>query len=397
MIEYLIESTFCAAILYVTFLVFFRRSRSYHANRVLLLGSVLFFVLVPLVNVSPNNPVAQQIVQNEAISTTLSGLSTVSGQTITATETLNNDRGFSWLFLLYGSIALLLLARLGMNVYPLLSGKFVVQQLEHKGQRLALVNIPVGPFSFWRTVYINKDRFECGQIDDELILHESGHVRQFHSMDILFMELVQVFCWFNPLIPLFKKLVVTNHEYLADEFVIKAGSDKARYSNKLISYTTPDKTLALASGFNYALIKNRLIMLSKYDQKSRIFYRLPVFITIVAALFTTTAFTSPQKAVSENSGYFYADSLYWSEEDSKVYFRGNVIIKYADNDVSGEGSFSFLGEVNHLYANGTLLKKGTILFLSGEKHEITSITAEEAREKYNTDGQFGAVEIRTTD
>jgi hypothetical protein len=318
----------------------------------------------------------------------------------TDTEDLYDNWSLSNLFPLYVLITTLLLGRLCFNLYSLLSGKFVIERTLHKGHKLALVNINVGPFSFFQTVYVNKESFDNGEIDHELILHESGHVSQLHSIDIIFIELVQVFCWFNPFVFLFKKLIKTNHEYLADEFVVNSGSNKTDYSNKIINYSTRDKTLNLASGFNYSLIKNRLIMLTKYDQKRPIFYRLTIFVSIVVTLFVTTAFSNlktlnPGLTGNEKSGVFYTDTLFWSGEDQKVYLKGKVKVKYGENDFGGQGSFSFLGKVNLLVVNGTPATLNSSFELSGMKCKISVLSAEEAQKKYDTEGKFGAVEINT--
>lgn len=395
MIEYLIESTFCGAALYLAFMTFFRRSRNFQVNRVILLCSVLFFVLAPLAHLSLNS----EMIANETVASTLSGITNVSSETLAATESLNTTGNLSILFPLYILVVTILLGRMSLNLYSILTGKFVVERTEYKGHKLALVDIPVSPFSFLKTVYLNKESFEKDEIDDELILHESGHIKQRHTLDILFIELVQVFCWFNPFVFLFKKLIQTNHEYLADEFVIYSGSDKTQYSNKLINYTTRDKTFALASGFNYSLIKNRLIMLSKYDQKNRIAHRLALFSIIISGLFVTTAFTNPDPVIklTENSGHFYADTLWWSSETQKVYLRGNVDIQVGDNDVNGNGSFSFLGQVNLLVIDGTPAKMDEAILVSGKKCEILILSEEKARQQFGDDGKLGAVVIKKVD
>ncbi|MEO1049682.1 MAG: M56 family metallopeptidase [Bacteroidota bacterium] len=401
MIEYLIESTVCSGILYLCYFLCFRRSRKYHVNRAVLLFSVLFFLAAPLLNVSLYDHFEGEVILNGNVSNAISGISTLSNQAVENTKQVYTGFNLSnLLYILYAVITTFLLGRFCFNLYPFISGKFVAEKTVYKGHQLALLNTKISPFSFFRTIYINKDAFKNGEMDDELLLHESGHVRQLHSIDSVLMELVQVFYWFNPFILLFKKLIKTNHEYLADEFVVKSGSDKIAYSNKLINYTTRDKTLNLASGFNYSLIKNRLIMLSKYEQKSKIFYRLALFVPIVITLFATTAFSNVKNIGlgsddREKPGIFYADTLFWSGENQKVYLQGKVDIKYGENDVQGNGSFSFLGKVNLLVIDGSPAKLNSSIKLSGIKCEIVTLSKEAAQRKYGVEGRYGAVEIRT--
>ena len=135
-------------------------------------------------------------------------------------------------------------------------------------------------------------------------------------------------------------------------------------------------------------------MLSKYDQKSRLFYRLAIFSFLVSAMFLTTAAANFQPNF-EKSGFFYADSLFWSGVDQKVYLKGDVIMKAAGNDVKGKGSFSFLGKVNLLIINDQKVEPNSTFDLSGMKCEINILSEEEAREKYGSAGKLGAVEITT--
>lgn len=400
MIEYLIESVICSSILYLSYLFFFRRSRNYHVNRVILLFSVCFFLTAPLFHVSINELLASEVIENTSLTNTISGFATVSNQTIALTEDTYKAINFpNLIMLLYVAITAILLGRFCLNIYPLVSGKLVTESVSYKGQKIALVDFKVSPFSFFNTIYVNKEVFNRGKIDHDLLLHESGHIRQLHSVDIVFLELVHVFHWFNPFVLLFKKLIRINHEYLADEYAINSGSDKVEYSNKLISYSATEKTLNLVSGFNYSSIKNRLIMISKHDQQSRIFYPLVLFFSMVVVLFATTAFSNPENMNAElrhgeEKGFFYADSLLWSGADQKVYLKGKVQVVHGENNFKGNGRFSFLGKVSLLIIDGRPATLNSSIQLSGKKCEIITLSKEAAQQKYGLDGSSGAVEIK---
>ncbi len=53
------------------------------------------------------------------------------------------------------------------------------------------------------------------------MLHEEAHASQKHSLDILFVELLQIIFWFNPLFYFIKRSIKLNHEFLADRAVLK--------------------------------------------------------------------------------------------------------------------------------------------------------------------------------
>lgn len=400
MIEYLIKSTTSCSILYLCYILIFSKSRNYHLNRIVLLFSVIFSLIIPLINISLNGLQTKEIAKNDYFNNAITGINVVTGQAIEGSRDLYNYINISNFFILiYSIIAVFLLVRFCLNLYSLISQNFVSKRVLYQGKKITLLDKKVSPFSFFRTVYINEGTFINGEIENDLILHETAHASQLHSIDILFLELIQIFYWFNPFVYLFKRLIKVNHEFLADEFVIKSGSDKIEYSNKLINNTFRNKTLNLASGFDYSLIKNRLIMLSKYEQKRRIAYQLALFVPIIAMLFVTTAFSSIKDAnagtkYSQKSGIFYADTLFWSGENHEIYLKGKVIVKHSENNFKGNGSFSFLGKVHLLIINDKPVSLNSSIVLSGIKCEVITLTKEEATKKYGSEGKLGAVEIK---
>ena len=58
-----------------------------------------------------------------------------------------------------------------------------------QGEKIVLIEEPILPHSFWKSIFINKDAFESGKIPSELIVHEKAHLNQKHTLDILFVLL----------------------------------------------------------------------------------------------------------------------------------------------------------------------------------------------------------------
>jgi hypothetical protein len=125
-----------------------------------------------------------------------------------------------------------------------------------------------------------------------MILHEKIHVSQFHSLDLLVMELLTAVMWFNPLIWMMKNSVQLVHEYLADEGALKSGIDPLRYRLLLLNQVTEEKLICLSSNFNYSLIKKRIAMMTtrKINKNTRV--KLLTFIPLSAVLFLVIAVTN---------------------------------------------------------------------------------------------------------
>ena len=93
--------------------------------------------------------------------------------------------------------------------------------------------------------------------------HELVHVNQKHTIDILFIEVLKVFFWFNPLFIFYKKAIQLNHEFLADEEIVKTYNNVPFYQNLLLQKGIGTQTIYLASNLNYLVTKKRLIMMTK--------------------------------------------------------------------------------------------------------------------------------------
>jgi hypothetical protein len=92
-------------------------------------------------------------------------------------------------------------------------------------------------------------------------MHEEAHCVQSHSIDIILIELINVIYWFNPAIWLFKRAILLNHEYYADNKVLSF-HDTNNYQDLLVNLVFQSNSISLVSNFNHSLIKSRLIMMT---------------------------------------------------------------------------------------------------------------------------------------
>src|SRR5690606_11425491 len=103
------------------------------------------------------------------------------------------------------------------------------------------------PHTFLNYVFLNNQKYDAQQIPDEVLQHERVHARQKHSIDILFVELVQILFWVNPLLYFIKKSIKLNHEFLADSVVLKQGVNTSKYQNLILAFSSQANTPILAN------------------------------------------------------------------------------------------------------------------------------------------------------
>jgi TonB family protein len=132
----------------------------------------------------------------------------------------------------------------------------------------------------------------------QIILHESMHVRLYHSWDLLLLNFAKVFFWFNPLIYLFENSLREVHEYQADQGVTFSYGPK-EYATLLLNLITAKPGWQFMNNFNQFQTKKRIMMMAKSQsahwQKLRFLTLIPV-IGLLLLVFSCEEDMSPQLA-----------------------------------------------------------------------------------------------------
>lgn len=119
-----------------------------------------------------------------------------------------------------------------------------------------LLSDMITPHTFFKYIFLNKQKFENKEIPQEVFWHEEAHAIQNHSIDVLFVELLQVIFWFNPIIYFTKHSIKMNHEYLADRAVLNKGVNATNYQHILLAFSSNASTpIGMANAINYSSIR----------------------------------------------------------------------------------------------------------------------------------------------
>ncbi|MBV1922761.1 MAG: M56 family metallopeptidase [Flavobacteriaceae bacterium] len=144
-----------------------------------------------------------------------------------------------------------------------------------------LLKESIVPHTFLNFIFFNKKKFEKQLIPKEVILHEQTHANQKHSIDILIIELIQVIFWFHPILYIFNKSIKLNHEFLADQAVLKSGITTTNYQKILLAFSSNANYSPLANAINYSFIKKRFTVMKTQTSKKSIWLKsllmLPLF------------------------------------------------------------------------------------------------------------------------
>lgn len=171
------------------------------------------------------------------------------------------------------------------------------------------------PFSFFKWIFINPSGRRKEETD-EILAHEQAHAGQWHSIDVMFIEIVTIALWYNPFTWLIKREIRNNLEFLADNKVLDKGHDTKHYQYHLLGVTYRKAAADLYNNFNVSPLKERIKMMNRKRTqsigKAKYLLLLPLIVAIavctnfdVAAVNTRQLQNSDVKNTPESEGKVY--------------------------------------------------------------------------------------------
>ncbi len=267
-----------------------------------LLGSILFSVVLPLLKFRIYEP--QSVMLSEITVTPYKNLlETVTIYSHDFSGTLENAiLSTNFLIMLYIAGVILFMLRFVFRIgqVALLIRKNDVQQQEYF--KLVMLEKDVSPFSFLSYVFVGKNSLNQKGYD-RMLMHEVEHIKQGHTFDVIFLEILTIFQWFNPFMWILRRAIRENHEYLADQAVLTSGINRGNYKKLLLNQFAGNQ-LVITNNFNYSLIKNRIKMMSKMKSSKLAITKL--LLGVVMASVLIIAFACEQKEVLETESALVA-------------------------------------------------------------------------------------------
>jgi TonB family protein len=309
MTAYIIKSSVSLLLMFGLYWFLLRKEKLFVFNRFFLILSIAFSLVLPLITIPVNLQIAPQL--NEIIPS----YNYAAPEVIVADNIVPRDLNisqsyvekekaliniFTILLVLYISGVILFLIRFLRNIYLILRRSKLSEKISSKGYRIVLTDDKSGPCCFFSNIFLNKDDYLNGKIDKELLNHELEHVRQSHTIDIILIEVVKIFYWFNPINLLYERAIRINHEYLADNGVINENSDIKSYTDKLLNFISCSSNMSLTSGSNNSFTKLRLMMMMKSRSSSFIYgARIAVTFCMGAVVFLLLSFKESKQQLSQ--------------------------------------------------------------------------------------------------
>lgn len=308
---FLVKFSICLAMLWLFYKLVLSRLTFYNWNRIYLLLCPVLSFMIAFLDIGP-------LLRQNSLATTgwLEWVPAVRIEgAIAPTQSIEPAMAARWT--VQESIMGIILAGVVLMALRfatlLLSVRKMIRQatfFSDNGLRFYQVEANIAPFSFSNAIFLNRALHDADELQ-KIIQHESVHIRQKHSIDILWSELLCILNWYNPFVWLLKKAVRQNLEFIADDQVLKTGVDREQYQYSLLR-VAGNRRFSITNNFNFSALRNRIIMMNKHQSAGIHSLKFMLLFPLAATLLLAFRKNGPVPFMSpklENSFFIKAAAL----------------------------------------------------------------------------------------
>jgi TonB family protein len=271
---YILEVSILQMLFYLIFFFLLKRLSWFSANRVYLLFTLLASLLIPFIEITipTSTPLSNSIFQIREVVVNSNLAKTKAGS-------------ISLDFLIYTAALISIGSYFLWYINQLWQiRKLFTHAVIRKKKRFVLVETKQNhAFSFFNYIFLNQNI--SGSERKKIILHEKAHIQQWHTIDLLFIDIILACQWFNPFAWQYRKAIIENHEFLADVSTLRQGVNQLKYQQLLLNQLFKSNQVQFVTYFNQSLIKKRIFMMTKDTNKKteriRFFLAIPLATMII--------------------------------------------------------------------------------------------------------------------
>ncbi|RPA69097.1 TonB family protein [Cyclobacteriaceae bacterium YHN15] len=276
LLDYIWQSTFCMLFFFGVHWVFLRNEKAFTVSRIYLLITPLLALLFPLISIPVNfdkpNISLEQTQFYRALSLQETPEDFVATFGLPEFTVQSSKLPLLWeikdyLFMGYFLITLILSVRLLWSFLQLRMIKekgWYQTSFNLKNNYFLIPTFGMAPiFSFFDNLFWDETQLLNQDEKEQILHHEIEHIRQKHSYDVVYYQILSIIFWFNPAIHLMRSALVDLHEYLADEFVLKKTINKENYPRLIVKMAFKGIDLPIGNYFIRSTTLKRIMMMKK--------------------------------------------------------------------------------------------------------------------------------------
>ena len=279
LLVYMFKTALYLSAFYIIYSILLSRDTSYSRNRIFIILSLASALILPGFTIQTIKSLDIQFLGkylSEVIITASSRKHENAGSGLSSLTPLQIIN------LIYLAGAAVIILKLMCDLLNLI---FLILRQKNKGSRIiSFHGFNTAGFSAMGYVFINS-RLNTEEAA-EIIKHEQNHLKRNHFVDIIFIEIIKAFQWFNPAIYLFNRSLRAIHEYQADQECLTSGIPVVNYQSLLLNQVFKTNTFTLTNSFsNPSLVKKRMVMMTKKRTSSLAGMKLLIVIPVIGFVF----------------------------------------------------------------------------------------------------------------
>ena len=278
--QYIFKSASLLSMLYLAYWFTVRNGSRYSLNRIFLLTSLILSAIIPVLSFIPKD------IASGSYNNILGPL--VIHADLVPTSPVYAGKTLSILAIIYIGGATYFCLRFFSNLSGIFYLYYRFPKYKFNGFKAVILDTDQAAFTFFNLLFISRSDYESGDAK-EVIVHEKAHRDEYHSVDIILLEIMTIIQWFNPFLWALGLSLKSEHEFIADNKVLKNGFDKVQYQKLLFEKASGITSLNLTNHFNYSLLKKRLKIMSAQKSKSKMNMRYLLSIPSIIFVFSLFA------------------------------------------------------------------------------------------------------------
>jgi N-acetylmuramoyl-L-alanine amidase len=295
---YLLKVIICSGILCGYYYLALRNKIFNRWNRFYLLASVVLALSLPLIKIN----IFRYTTEDKG--TVIRMLQTINNSDLIIIEyTRHSGIQFTTENLIiagYLFITILFLTLLFLSFYKIYRLRKKYPAMKMKEVNFIATDAKGTPFSFFKFIFWN-NAIDLDSLQGQQIFnHEIAHVKEKHSYDKIFMNLVLLFFWINPFFWLIQKELYMIHEFIADKEALE-DNDLNAFAVMVLQTVYPNHHFSITNNFFHSPLKRRLMMFSK-NKNPKVNYLSRLLVLPLAAI-VFFAFTIKMKKISKINPY----------------------------------------------------------------------------------------------
>lgn len=283
------------AAFYLCFKCFLSQEKLHRVNRIVLISTAILSFVLPLCVITFHKTVTVPALVGAGLAA--SSEIQADGSTLPATASHFSLELLAIIIYLAGVFAVLTSIIAGVVRVKRLIRNSMKKQME--GCDVMVCDKSVPPFSWMDWIVMSREDYDSG--NRHILEHEKAHIRLGHSKDVLLVDILSAFQWFNPAMWLLKKDLRAIHEFEADDAVLRGGANIKEYQYSLIRKAVSASGYSITNSFNHSILKNRITMMSKSNASRMRGLRVLYILPLVCGALALNAKTVTDYKVSENS------------------------------------------------------------------------------------------------